>query len=370
MQQAGYETFMAGKWHLDRLASTGEVFQQTRNIRPGMPSAAEEGYDRPGEGNLWSPSDKAWGGHWTGGKHWSEVLADDAEFFIDQASQSEKPFFMYLAFNAPHDPRQSPQQFVDRYPPESISVPSDFLPEYPYKQEMGCYETGTKEGSKILRDERLAPWPRTPEAIRLHRQEYYAIVTHMDEQVGRIVRALEESQQDENTYIIFTSDHGLACGHHGLMGKQNMYDHSVRVPLMVVGPDVPAGAQVSASVYLQDIVPTTLELAGIETPQELDFQSLRGLIQGESDSRGNETMYGCYMPTLQRMVRNDQYKLIVYPQVPVLRLFDLVADLAEQRDLAQDAAHRDTVRRLFHKLQILQEELDDPLKLDAAEYDL
>jgi hypothetical protein len=125
---------------------------------------------------------------------------------------------MYVAFNAPHDPRQAPREFLDLYPPKKLKIPPNFLPKHPFPIEAGF------DG----RDEILAPYPRTPEVICVHLQEYYALITHLDAQVGRILDALEASGKAANTIIIFTSDQGLAVGQHGLMGKQNLYDHSLR----------------------------------------------------------------------------------------------------------------------------------------------
>ena len=93
------------------------------------------------------------GGYWEGGKHWTEVQGEETIKFIEQASAEDKPYFIYSAFNAPHDPRQSPKEFVDMYPVDNISTPKNFLPEYPYKDQIGC--------SNSLRDEKLAPFPRT-----------------------------------------------------------------------------------------------------------------------------------------------------------------------------------------------------------------
>jgi hypothetical protein len=133
LRRAGYRTYFSGKWHLN--GSPQDAFEVARHIRPGMPNQTPAGYDRPREGTVdaWSPSDPTIGGYWQGGRHWSEVLADDALAFLQDASTSDAPFFLYLAFNAPHDPRQSPQAFVDRYPAGSIEIPVNFLPEYPFK---------------------------------------------------------------------------------------------------------------------------------------------------------------------------------------------------------------------------------------------
>ena len=165
--------------------------------------------------DTWKAADSLNGGFWEGGKHWSEVIKDDALDFLNKSSEKEDPFFMYLAFNAPHDPRQSPQSFLDRYPLEEIPLPDNWLPEYPYKDAIG--------NPKTLRDEALAPFPRTPFAIKTHIREYYAIISHLDAQIGEILKALEASGKANNTYIFFTGDHGLSVGKHGLLGKQSMF---------------------------------------------------------------------------------------------------------------------------------------------------
>jgi choline-sulfatase len=178
MGRAGYQTFFTGKWHIQ--APADKAFQVTRHIRGGMPKQTSQGYNRPlpDKPDPWSPYDEKFGGFWEGGKHWSEVVADDAVGYIGTAKKDERPFFMYIAFNAPHDPRQAPKEYVDRYPLSRIQVPENYLDEYPYKDAIGC--------SAKLRDEKLGPFPRTHHAVKIHRQEYYAIIEHMDAQIGRV----------------------------------------------------------------------------------------------------------------------------------------------------------------------------------------
>jgi arylsulfatase A-like enzyme len=357
MEMGGYDTYMTGKWHVSVKADS--IFKYTTHIRPGMPNQTPEGYNRPLDENdhTWKPWDTKFEGFWKGGKHWSEVVADDAEEFIAHSQSSEDPFFMYLAFNAPHDPRQSPKEFVDMYPLEDVAVPESYLPEYPYKEEMGA---GVK-----LRDERLAPFPRTEYAVKVNRQEYNAITTHMDVQIGRILAALEKSGELDNTYIFFSADHGLAVGSHGLLGKQNMYDHSVRVPLMVVGPGVPKNSTVDADVYLQDIMASALELADIEKPDYVEFNSLMGLARGEQKESAYSEIYGAYTKK-QRMIRADGYKLIVYPEAKVMRLFNLNKDPLEMRDIANLEENKEKIKTLFGKLVALQKSMDDELDLKTV----
>ncbi|TWU05917.1 Arylsulfatase [Stieleria varia] len=352
LKSAGYRTYMTGKWHCK--ASAEKAFDVARDVRPGMPNQTPAGYNRPiGPGeDTWSPSDPKFGGFWQGGTHWSEVVANHATDFFDDVKDNDDPFFMYLAFNAPHDPRQSPAEYVNRYPLGNISLPKNFLPVYPYAEQMGA--------GKSLRDEKLAPFPRTEYAVKVHRQEYYAIITHMDEMIGRILDSLQESGKADNTWIFFTADHGLAVGQHGLMGKQNLYDHSVRVPLFVIGPDVKQGGRNDQPVYLQDVMPTTLELAGVERPEHVEFQSLLPLLDGKKSQY--DAVYGAYLEK-QRSIRTERFKLIAYPGAKTLRLYDIQADPLEMKDLAGDDEHQSTVKDLFAKLTDLQKQMHDEVSL-------
>ena len=378
MEGAGYETYMTGKWHVD--APADSIFKNVVHIRPGMPRDAwshqgtipilngmiekgatnEEvravGYNRPLTENdtTWSPTDKGYGGFWEDGKHWSEVLKEDALGFIEKAKASENPFFMYLAFNAPHDPRQAPQEYIDKYPLENLSVPQSFLPMYPFKDRIG--------NGPDLRDEALAPFPRTEYAIKKHKQEYYALITHLDDQIGEILDKLEASGKMDNTYIIFTSDHGLSVGRHGLLGKQSQFDHSIRTPFMITGPTIPKGKRVATDIYLQDAMATSLELANIEKPDYVFFNSVLDLVDGRRSRSHYDAIYNGYID-LQRMIRKDGFKLIVYPKQGKILLFDLENDPEEMNDLAELPEYQEKVDLLFNELQNLQSTMNDHLDL-------
>ena len=220
-----------------------------------------------------------------------------------------------------------------------------------------------------MRDEKLAPFPRTEYAIKVHRQEYYAIITHMDHHIGRIIEHLKVTGQDENTYILFSADHGLSVGHHGLVGKQNMYDHSMRVPLFVVGPDIPENEKRDMQVYLQDIMATTLDVAGVEKPEYVEFNSLMPMIKKKATSSAYEEIYGAYT-SVQRMVRTEKFKMIVYPKGKVIRLFDVENDPQEMNDLADDAKYADVKTELAAKLKKQMQQMEDPLDLHSVFPDL
>ncbi len=357
IKQAGYSTYFTGKWHIPGL-DPDELFDHVVHVRPGMPEQTEAGYNRPHKGkeDPWSPYDPEFGGFWDGGTHWSEVLADDALNFIDHASERDDPFFMYLAFNAAHDPRQSPRSYVESYDPTELKIPPNYQQEYPYNEAIGS--------GRDLRDERLAPFPRTKYAVGVQRQEYYAIISHMDEQIGIILDKLEESGKIQNTIIIFTADHGLAVGQHGLMGKQNMYEHSLRVPFIMTGPGIPQGEKNQTPIYLQDVTPTTIELAGGEVPDSYQFQSLLPLIRGDS-TQHYSAIYGTYLDK-QRSVIEWPYKLILYTNIEKVRLYNLEEDPYETEDLADEEDLKPVIQDLMERLVELQDKTGD--QLDLNEY--
>ncbi|AWG22669.1 choline-sulfatase [Flavobacterium faecale] len=379
MEKQGYETYLTGKWHVE--IPVGKVFEHTKDVRGGMPADAWDhgkmvrqfdsiskvpganpralmpnGYSRPESENdhSWLPYDTSKGGHWKGGTHWSVVLKDDAIAFIDQAKTKKDPFFMYLAFSAPHDPRQAPKEYQEKYPLNKLTIPKSYLPEYPFKDAIG--------NGPSLRDEALAPFPRTEFAIKTHMQEYYASITYADEQIGLILDALKKSGKMDNTYIIFTADHGLAMGRHGLIGKQSLFDHSIRAPFVVVGPNIPKNKRIDEDIYLQDAMATSLELAGAVKPSYIDFHSFLDLATGKTKKSHYKEIYGAYLD-LQRMIRKDGYKLLVYPKINKVLLFDLNKDPEEMNDIAGLPANKNKVKGLFQDLLKLQKEMEDPLDI-------
>jgi arylsulfatase A-like enzyme/lysophospholipase L1-like esterase len=358
MKQAGYFTWMSGKWHVN--APVEKAFEVVKNLRGGMPKDASGAYARPpaqGE-DVWDAADQSLGGYWSGGKHWSEVTADDAIQFLQEGASTAKPFFMYVAFNAPHDPRQSPQSYLDRYPLERIQVPPSWLPEYPHAEAMNS--------GRELRDEKLAPFPRTEHAIKVHRREYFALITHLDAQIGRVLEALEKSGRADNTVVIFTADQGLSVGHHGLMGKQNAYEPATRVPFFISGKGIPAGKVVDKPIWVQDGMATTLELAGVARPDSVEFKSVLPLLKEPSATDDlEEAVYFAYLDA-QRAVSSEGHKLILYPQAGVSRLFDLKHDPDEKHDLAGDVSLRPLMERLFAKMRQLQSRYSDALDLEKS----
>ena len=349
----GYDTFQTGKWHLP-MKVWEKSFNHGRAVFKGGMSRHEFGghwdatfsnYDPARQGKDKFTDYKA-------GRHTTEEIASAAVEFLEGRKDAGKPFMMYVAFLAPHDPRQAPQEYLDRYPPKDIAVPDSFLPYHPFDQ-----------GDYYLRDEVLAGFPRSEKVVRENISDYYAMVTHTDDQIGLILAALEESGQADNTLVIFTSDHGLGLGRHGLMGKQNHYDHSIRAPFIVKGPGIPEGASAPGMFYLNSVFPTAAELAGIEIPESVEAPSVVPLIKGEKEA-AYENIYGSYRH-FQRMVRSQDWKLIYYPVIRRTQLFNLKDDPEEMNDVSADPAHAERIAAMMQELEELKSMVGDPLTNEA-----
>jgi len=186
--------------------------------------------------------------------------------------------------------------------------------------------------------------------VRWARRAFYALCTHIDQQIGSLIGTIREEGILDNTIIMFTSDHGDNLGNHGMWAKQNFYEGSANVPMIVVGKAgddrLPFGTTDTRVTGLQDVMPTLLALAGIETPAHCDGRSMvtddaRDYIYGEFGEEAHSS----------RMIRDDRYKLIWYPCGNHVQLFDLDNDPQELTDLGQNPDHADTIARLFALLR-------------------
>ncbi len=358
----GYDTWGCGKWHngtqaFNRAFGDGaEIFFGGMNDHWNVPAC---NYDPTGEydNNVprcvdafsgkrlrWFHTD-----HVHAGYHSTDLFADAV---IDRIRgyEGDRPWFNYVSFMAPHDPRVMPERFLEMYPPDSIELPPNFMPEHPFDN--GAMGPGQ-------RDENLAAHPRTEDEVREHLRDYYAMISHIDEAIGRIVTALETTGQLDNTILVFAGDNGLSVGQHGLMGKQNLYEHSVRVPLLFAGPGVPRGERRDQLCCLIDIYRTLCDLAGLDTPDTVEGRSLQPILDDTAAS-GPNVLPLAFM-TCQRAVRDDRYKLIEYVvgHDRHTQLFDLHDDPHELNNLADAPAHADVLERLRHELRRWQTELGD-----------
>lgn len=315
LQAQGYHTHHVGKWHngqdaFERSFMTGEsVFLSGMDNHFNLPI---RNYDREKGG---------WKRSMHHGAHATDVFQCNAENFLEQVEQGKinQPFFLQVAFTAPHDPRRTHQYWHDRYPREDMPLPPNYRERYDY------YGPECR-----VRDEMQVALPRLEEQIQQEMSDYFAMVEHMDYAIGQILVALEASGQAENTIVIHSADHGLAVGQHGLMGKQNMHDHSVRVPLLMRGPGIPAGEVNQGLCYQHDLFPTLLEAADSAIPEECAYQSLWPLLRGEKAN--NYEKVTSFYASYSRMERTHDKKTMTFEREsgPLVVEYDVASDPWEQ----------------------------------------
>jgi arylsulfatase A-like enzyme len=256
---------------------------------------------------------------------------------------------MYLAPPVPHDPRLAPEPFAAMYDPAKVSLSKNFMAEHPFDN-----------GELRSRDERLAAHPRSAEEMRRHLADYYATISHLDHEVGRVLAEIEARGWGADTIVIFSADQGLAVGgRHGLMGKQNLYEH-VKPPLVFAGPGIRHGKS-DALAYLFDLFPTICDLAGAPTPQVAEGKSLVGILHGREEQVRNELF--CAYRDCQRLIRDQRFKLLEYNASGVrnAQLFDLARDPDELDNLADDPQFAGQRKRLHELLQQARREFGDPV---------
>lgn len=343
----GYATFATGKWHNDE-ASFARSFGEVENVFfGGMDShfaVPVQDYDPSG---VYDKSRQ------TIGEEYSTDLFGNAAIRFLERQDGSQPFFLYCAFTAPHDPRTPPPDWAGTYRPEAMPLPANFAGRHPFDN-----------GEMLVRDEKLAEFPRTPEETRRHIAEYYGMISDMDEKIGEILAALSRMGLAEDTIVVYTADHGLSVGQHGLLGKQNLYDHSVRVPLILRGPGVPSGMLVDSLTHSYDVYPTLCELAGLEIPASADAQSLLPLME-RSAAETRPYLHSVYKH-VQRMTQDKEWKLITYRQdgdqgSNRTQLFHLASDPWELNDLSGDDEFAAEKGRLEGELARWQEETGDPV---------
>ena len=353
-KKAGYKTFGTGKWHNSRQAYArcfthgGKVFFGGMSDHLKVPV---HDFDPSGQ---YSKQNQTIGKVFS-----SNLFSDEAIKFLENDIDDD-PFLLYVSYTAPHDPRMAPKEYADMYPPEKIPVPKNFMPQHPFDN-----------GEMNVRDEMLAPFPRTEKIVQEHISAYYAMITHLDAQIGRILEALERSGKAENTIIVFAGDNGLAVGNHGLMGKQNLYEHSVRVPLIFTGPGIPRGKQTEALCYLSDIYPTLCELAGLEKPNSVEGKSLVPALNNYQ-AKIRDSLFLAYTK-LQRGVRtHDNWKLIKYNVHGEQRtqLFNLNNDPDELNNLADLENYQIRQKELTELLNNYMNELGDFCDLSKRNWGL
>lgn len=330
LSSVGYETFFTGKWHND-LTPQKRGFDKARFVfNKGM---------GPHEMSFEEPSGTVSG-------HSSELFATAAVDYLKSGTRN--PFFAMVSFTAPHDPRTPPAAWAERYRKKLPPLPKNYMPEHPFDN-----------GELKIRDEQLLPWPRTEDAVRGELATYYGLISHMDEQIGRILGTLEQMGLLEDTLVAFVSDNGLALGSHGLLGKMSMYDHSVKVPLILRLPGHRfAGRRVDELCYHHQLLSTFCAEARFKAPAGLEGPSLVSLL--DRSGEGHEAIF-CSYRDVQRMVRAGDWKLIWYPKAGRWQLFNLKNDPDELTDLSANGRHAGVLKDLAARLAAQMKRKGDPL---------
>lgn len=362
LRKAGYRTFGTGKWHNGTSAYArsftdgGEIFFGGMGDHWNVPACD---FDPSGEYKsqpfIKDPSTSnelsyRKCDHIQAGKHSTELFADISIDFINK-HKSPNPFFMYISFMAPHDPRTMPEKFLNMYEPEKIKLPASFKPQHDFDF-----------GVSGIRDEKLAPYPRTEEDTKKQIAEYYAMISHLDNEIGRVIQTLKDKGEYENTLIIIAGDNGLAVGKHGLFGKQNLYEHSVRVPLILAGPGIPRKKKSEAFVYLHDIYPTVCDLLGIDIPNSVNGKSFLPAVKDQSKPH-REKLYFAYTDIV-RAVKNHEYKLIEYlgkenNPCRKTQLFNLQEDPEEINNLADKSEYNGIIDELRKEMERFSKDWDE-----------
>lgn len=292
--RGGYDTMRTGK--------PGNSYEAAKKLfTVNKESKARTGTD---------PEGSAW--------HGQQVLDYLAE---REAAKDRDPFLIYFGFSHPHDPRNGTPELLAKYGATNHSdpntlpslhskqpgLPENYLPAHPFKTTL---QPDQRDETQVM-----GVWGNRDEAtIRNERGRYYACSESIDIQIGRVLKKLEAMGELDNTWIFYTSDHGIAIGRHGLQGKQNLYQHTWRVPFIARGPGIKPGARAQGNTYLLDVIATLCDIAGITPPDSNEGISFRPVLEGKQ-AAVREVLYGVHgggsKPGM-RCVKKGDWKLIKY----------------------------------------------------------
>jgi arylsulfatase A-like enzyme len=328
-RDAGYHTGYVGKWHLD-----GQ-FAVPGHVPPGPRRQGYEfwkGFDRGHHHLKGHPHFDADGTlTWEKGRQ-PDIQADITAEFVERHERTEgdRPFFAVLSWGPPHTPFEAPEEYAEMYDADELELREN------------------------------VPVEMEP-AVRENLVEYYGMCTWLDDQLGRLLDALEEQGVREETLVVFTADHGELMGSQGRYHKGDPHEESVHVPLVAAGPGVAAGHRTDALVTLADLLPTLCSVADIEVPAGVQGQDRSAHLRGE-DAPGADAVYlegSLADDEMWRAVRTDEHLLVVDRHLDTTHLYDTGADPFQTENLAGDPAHADQEAALRERLFDLAAALDD-----------
>ena len=365
LAEAGYENTYAGKWHVDRRRGPSGfgfeyVADSSRRHDPSDDDVAIEEASLEDPIHTAGPDPTLVAATTTAAPEEmrTAVLADRTIEALDRWADGDRsgPFFHRTDFLGPHFPYVVPEPYASMYDPEDV----ERWPSY----------AETFDGKPRVQEEYLDyrgvadfTWETWAEAVA----KYFGFVTFIDEQIGRVLDALDGTGVADETAVVHASDHGDFAGAHRQFNKGPiMYEDTYRIPLIIRHPDAVEPGTRSAFVRLHDLMPTFLDWAGAPIPDDLHARSLDPLLRGERPADWPDSVYAQYHGDefglySQRMVRTDRYKF-VYNTPDRDELYDLVDDPHELRNVVDHPAYRDVRREMGDRLLEWMDRVDDPLR--------
>jgi len=381
LRTAGYQTAMIGKWHL-KTAPTGFDYWEVL----------------PGQGTYYNPKFRTVNGvvQYTG--YTTQVTTDLALDWLKTKRDTSKPFLLMYQHKAPHRDWQPGPEYLTMYDEVAIPEPVNLFDDYAGRgtaartQEMTVSRHLNPRDLKLepppnLNLEQLSAWnnayaPKNREFNRLspegdslvrwkyqrYIKDYLRAVAAVDDEVGRVLRFLDQSGLTEKTIVVYSSDQGFYLGDHGWFDKRFMYEESLRMPLLIRWPGlVAAGSSDSHLVQNLDFAPTFLQIAGVQIPEEMQGRSLVPLLRGDPPENWRKSVYYHYyeFPAVHMVrrhcgVRTDRFKLIHFYNLNEWEFYDLERDPNEMRNLYSHPAYSDVVEELKEELARLRKHYQVP----------
>jgi arylsulfatase A-like enzyme len=356
LQRAGYETAIIGKWHL-KSDPTGFDYW---NILPGQgvyynPAMIEMGQRKKYTGYV------------------TDIITDLCLKWLKERS-GDKPFCLMYHHKAPHREWEPDEKHARMYEDVEIPVPETFDDDYKTRcaaaqqQEMTIERHLNRQDLKMDPPEGLAGQELKKWKYQRYIKDYLRCVASVDDNIGRLLDYLDACGLTENTIVVYASDQGFYLGDHGWFDKRFMYEHSLRMPLLVRYPkQIKPGSINNAIVLNLDFAPTFLDFAGVTPPNDMQGRSLRPLLKGSAPQNWRTSMYYHYYeyPAVHMVkrhygVRTRRYKLIhFYYDIDAWELYDLEKDPNELNNVYDDPAYTDVVKQLKAELERLRKEYKD-----------
>ncbi len=294
--------------------------------------------------------------------HNSEFLTRHAEKFLRGVGRKQ-PFCLIVLYKAPHSPSQPDPRDVTLFAGATVPVPATYTDAHFERLPALVRNSTLSSGGRPL-------WPPASEKYQWRVKQYLRCIAGVDRSVGRILKVLDELNLEENTIVVFTSDNGYLLGERGLWGKWLMYEESIRIPLIIRDPRMPAavrGMRPDQLVLNIDLSPTLLDLAGIEIPPGINGRSLAPLLRGKAIPWRDDFFYehhfrGGKLPDVEG-IRTTEWKYVVYRDTNLAEeeLYDLVHDPAEERNVADNPAHAERLKTMRARYREYVDTLLPPL---------